>query len=486
MTTGYYEEVEYVPNTENEVSIFLIASSKKKVWYTRILRRSSKGGYYRRSLKTTSRDIARRRSIEYWIDLRRAEKAGVDKAVRSTFEPVVREWIESRRANGYSITATRTVEYQFNNHFLPFFKSMDLDAINERSYIKYLNQYRLNPEKYVGMRKLPTIRTLETEQSNFKSFLRWCVVRGYRSSPVQLRSVLKHQLDMIWDHRKVNGNPQERRDIVSTEVYSTYRRYLRSARPGAKQENETRSQFFARRRMHFYFLTIYNFVARAGAEVLTLRFKDLELIESNMQKNSFYVRMTTKGGKKVKRPGYGSTDSLVYHSDYNYAGYLAEWINVLETGDGVFPEWNRWESFPTNPDDFVFPAWNPKKPMNAMATTRYMKTLRPKVLSWSSSSNKNHTEKLEEEIKAFTPYSVRHIAIRNLIAESNQSFSTVAERANTSIKMIEDFYYKYGVKPEGRLVSKHPSPSPENTRYLEGDAAGVLQQIFRVTPASKS
>ena len=478
MTEGYYQEVEYVPGTNNEVSIFLIASSKKKVWYTRILRTTKKGGYYRRSLKTMSRDIARKKSLEYWIDLRRAEKAGVDRAVRSTFEPLVKDWLESRKANGYSLAATRTIEYQFKNHFLPFFKAKELDSIDERSYIEYLNEYRLNPEKYVGMRQLPTIRTLETEQSNFKSFLRWCVVRGHRSKPVHMRSVLKNQLDMIWDHRKVNTNPQERRDIVSTEVYSTYRRYLRSARPGATQKGETRSQFFARRRIHFYFLTIYNFVARAGAEVLTLRFKDLELIESKIQKNAYFVRMTTKGGKKVKRPGYGSTDSLVYHSDYNYAGYLAEWISLLETGDLIWPAHNKWERFPTHPEAFVFPAWNREKPMNAMATTRYMKTLRPKVKQWSLSHNKNHTKQLEDEIDAFTPYSVRHIAIRNLIAESNQSFSTVAERANTSIKMIEDFYYKYGVKPEGRLVSKHPAPSPKNTRYLEADVIELLKDII--------
>ncbi len=483
MTDGYYEEVEYVPGTNNEVSIFLIASSKKKVWYTRILRKTHKGGYYRRSLKTMSRDIARKKSLEYWIDLRRAEKAGVDKTVRSTFEPLVKDWLESRRANGYSLAATRTIEYQFRNHFLPFFKSKELDAIDERSYIEYLNQYRLNPEKYVGMRQLPTIRTLETEQSNFKSFLRWCVVRRHRTKPVHIRSVLKNQLDMIWDHRKVNGSPQERRDIVSTEVYSTYRRYLRSPRPGAKQRNETMSQFFARRRMHFYFLTIYNFVARAGAEVLTLRFKDLELIQSNKKKDAFYVRMTTKGGKKVKRPGYGSADSLIYHSTYEYGEYLSDWILVLMTGDGLNGNGignprNLWKPFPTGPDDFVFPAWNRQAAMNAMATTRYMKTLRPKVKEWSRTKSKLHTKQLEDEIDAFTPYSVRHIAIRNLIAESNQSFSTVAERANTSIKMIEDFYYKYGVKPEGRLVSKHPAPSTKNIKHLDEASIHNLKLVL--------
>lgn len=475
----YYGEVEYVPGTNMEVAIFKIASSKKGYWYVRVIRNSSVQGYYRKSLRTLSRDMAMRKALECWMDLRRAEQAGVNKKVRSKFGEASKEWLEARVTNGYSVAATRTIEYQFKNHFIPYFGTIQLDAIDERLYVDYLNTYRLDPKKYKGMRKKPTIRSLDTEQSNLKSFLKWCVVRGYRTKPVSIRSVMKSQLEFIYDHRKVNGDSHQRRDVVSTEVYNTYRRYLRSNRVREDEREETINAFFARRRMHFYFVTMYNFVSRAGAEVLNLRFKDLEVVQSSIQERSMYIRMTTKHGKKVRRPGYGKNDSLIYHSDYNYPGHLSKWIALLKNGDEKWLNHDKWKGFGTGPEDYIFPSWSKAQPMNAQATTRYMKMLRPKVCAWSRERNKNHSDRLENEIDAFTPYSVRHIAIRNLIGESNQTFSTVAERANTSVSMIEDFYYKYGLKPEGRLVSKHPSPAPANTRYYEDDVINILKETLQ-------
>ena len=482
---SYYSEVFYVPGTNHEVAIYKIASSKRDNWYARIIRRTNKGGYYRRTLRTDSKDIAMSKAVREWVRVRKKEEIGINPQRRSRFEPLVREWIQSRLDNGYSEQATKTIEYQFNNHFIPYFGQMDMDSINERAYIEYLNNYRLNPDKYKNMRKKPTIRSLSTEQSNLRAFLRWCVTRGYRTQPVVMRNVAKNQLDMVWNHQKIHMHPDQRRDLVSTEVYATYRQFLRNG-PG-KGSREARNVLIARRRMHFYLITIYNFVCRAGKEVLNLRFRDLEVVMSNIQSGSAYVRMTTHHGKKVNRPGYGPTSSLIYHSDYHYPGLLLTWIDFLQTGGGWIPNdpmRNPWIPFPTGPDDYVFPHRKRDgtiNPMNSVATTRYMEKLRPQVIRWSQRKNKNHSDKLEDEIYAFTPYSVRHIAIRNLIVEGEQSFSNVAERANTSTSMIESFYYKYGLKPEGRLVSKHPTPEPRNTKYYSEEEIEALKARFKTS-----
>ena len=92
----YYGEVEYVPGTNMEVAIFKIASSKKGYWYVRVIRNSSVQGYYRKSLRTLSRDMAMRKALECWMDLRRAEQAGVNKKVRSKFGAASKEWLEAR------------------------------------------------------------------------------------------------------------------------------------------------------------------------------------------------------------------------------------------------------------------------------------------------------------------------------------------------------------------------------------------------------
>ena len=86
----------------------------------------------------------------------------------------------------------------------------------------------------------------------------------------------------------------------------------------------------------------------------------------------------------------------------------------------------------------------------------------------------------------FSPYSIRHLAIRNLIVESGYSMSRVAERCNTGLKMVEDHYYKYGIKPEERIVSKHPNPSAHNTRKHESATIRDLANVVEVKPIKKS
>ena len=330
----YYSEVLPVPNTNHEVSIFKIATSKKDNWYARIIRRDIRGGYYRRTLKTASVDIAMSKAVQLWVELRGHEKKGRRLNNRARFEPLVKEWLQNRIENGYSAKSTQIVEYQFKNHFIPYFRSFQLDEIDERAYIDYLNKYRLDPTKYKAMRKKPTARTLGTEQSNLRAFLRWCVTRGHRTTPVHMRNVEKNQLDMIWHHGKIHTNPVQRRDLVSTEVYDTYRRYLRHPKPVKNRSQEPLNAYMARRRMHFYLITLYNFVARAGSEVLNLRFRDLELVRGEEVQGSAYIKMTTHHGKKVKRPGYGSTDTLTYYSDFRYPELLSKWVHFLRTGDG--------------------------------------------------------------------------------------------------------------------------------------------------------
>ena len=109
MSSSYYSEVHYVPGTNHEVAIFRIAKSKKRNWYARIRRHTSKGGYYRRTLRTESKDIAMKEALHHWHDVRRAEKKGVNLARRSNFESLVFEWLDSRLANGYSASSTRSI-----------------------------------------------------------------------------------------------------------------------------------------------------------------------------------------------------------------------------------------------------------------------------------------------------------------------------------------------------------------------------------------
>ena len=89
-----------------------------------------------------------------------------------------------------------------------------------------------------------------------------------------------------------------------------------------------------------------------------MRCKDLEVVHSNIQERSMYIRMTTKHGKKVRRPGYGKNDSLIYNSDYNYPGHLSKWIALLKNGDEKWLNHNKWTGYGTSPEDYILPSWS--------------------------------------------------------------------------------------------------------------------------------
>jgi hypothetical protein len=244
--------------------------------------------------------------------------------------------------------------------------------------------------------------------------------------------------------------------------------------------------------MHFYLLTIYNFVARAGDEVLKLKFEDFAIHQSEIQDDSFYMTIEVKHGKMVRR-NRTHNKSLTYFSDYNYLGYFETWVEFLkELG------------FPTGPEDWVFPVvkvrgkskyhrWRESnelfdgdyKPFTSQGSTRFLKTLKPKLKAWMK-KNGNLTPRIEEEIDYFSAYSVRHMAIKNLITESDYDFHRVAERANTGIRMIESFYYSYGTKPEGRLVSKHPTPEAKNMERYTGGQIAKLSTMVTLNTSKKS
>ena len=84
-----------------------------------------------------------------------------------------------------------------------------------------------------------------------------------------------------------------------------------------------------------------------------------------------------------------------------------------------------------------------------------------KVLEWRKVKGSGKQRTMEEKIMGFTWYSVRHVSIKRMLIESKYPIHYVAEKANTGITMITDFYFKYMEEPEGRIVSRHPAVSDD-------------------------
>jgi len=488
---AYYKDIEEVPNTGGEVYIHRLESSKRGGWYVRIKRHNA-NGYFRKSLRTKDRHEAYKRANRYWITLREAEEQDLVLAPQNNFASLARKWLAHRKHVNQK-TATRVIGYQFTNYYLPYFGNWNVGNITERSYIKYLNTHRLIQAKCPTMRKAPTLRTLDVEQQNLMAFLNWCFAEGKMRVRVDMRRVSKNEL-WIDDASLIDTDKPQRRDLATTEVYDAFRRYLRTVprlrtRHGKPFDTkEPKNNLLSRRRLHFYMLSVYNFVCRAGEEVLNLKFKDLTAQESDVREGSYFVTMRTVHGKKVNRRKLSGPKVLIYHSDYNYFGYLKEWIDFLQE-----------QGLPTGPDDWVFPvrkrAATSKyhnnlesydqyegdyKPYDSQSACRHLRDVKRPLKEWCRTKRKGGlTGPLEAQIDMFSMYSVRHIAIKNLIVESDYDFSRVAERANTGLSMIQDFYYKYGQDPEKRgLVTRHPTRSVRSMeRYGEDDIEAVSSVI---------
>lgn len=495
---AYYKDLTPVPNTGEEVCIHRIEGSVRGGWYVRIKRHNA-NGYFRKSLKTKLQSEAFIKANRLWVQLREAEEQDILLAPSNNFRKLVRRWMEHREKNNSRI-GTRVIGYQFKNYYLPYFGNWNVGNITERAYIKYVNEHRLIKEKCPTMRKKPTLRTLDVEQQNLMSFLNWCFANGHLRVRIDMRRLSRHD-EWILNEELVDYNKPQRRDLASTEVYDSYRRYLRNVKRyrfhKGKRYDKTEPPTFelSRRRLHFYMITIYNFVCRAGEEVLNIRFEDLTINESDLKDGSYWVTMKTRHGKKVNKSKLSGPKFLTYHSDYNYLGYLKEWIDFLQE-----------HNFPTDPDSFVFPVRKRRttskyhknmarydlyegnyKPYDSQAAASQIRGCKELLKEWCRTNRKGGlTSTLAAEIDGFSMYSVRHIAIKNLIVESDYNFSRVAERANTGTNMIEDFYYKYGADPEKRgLVTRHPTRSLQSMERYDEDLVNEMTGLMKLNKPKK-
>ena len=227
-------------------------------------------------------------------------------------------------------------------------------------------------------------------------------------------------------------------------------------------------------RMNFYMKTMFNLVCRPGEELLEARWRDMQLIESVEADGGLYVKYTALHGKKVKRKRQPQVRSLEYVSTYEYPGMLAAWMELLRT-----------HGYSLEADSYIFPINKEgTKNLNSQNACAYIRRNRENVIEWARGNDQLPYGR-EDQLRSFVLYNIRHAAIKRLITESRYNFSLAAERANTSISMLQDFYHKYMEKPEGRLVSKDPSPDAHKVKIYSEETAHTLASVLTVIPSKK-
>ena len=493
---AYYEELTPVPNTGGEACIYKIAGSVKGVWYVRIKRHNT-SGYFKKTLKTTDYFTALKMANRHWLQVRDAEENRIILAPSNNFKTLFAKYLLYKKQKTTEHVVL-SLQRQFEMYYLDYFGKTNIANITERDYTTYLNRHRLILSNFPTARKKPTLRTLCVEQSNLISFFKWSYSQGHTRYPPKIGRLEKNT-QWIEDWKLVDTEKLERRDTISKTTYAHIREYYRfhkNIRP--RDTHEGIEALISRRRMHFYLISIYNFVCRAGQELLMLKFKDFKLHQSDVRPDAYYMTMTTRYGKKVSRgiARGGKIRPLTYYSDYDYPESFNTWIKFLQE-----------HGFPTDPDSYVFPVrkrtvhgdgkyhrnyrhyqqydgdYMPWRSQNVVQT---LKKSKPKIKEYikgleNKDGKRRMTDTISLEVDYFAAYSVRHLAIRNLIVDSEYSITRAAERANTGVTMIEDFYYKYGVDPEKRIVSKHPDPSygttPKTSGLIVDELSNVISEV---------
>lgn len=484
----YYKNLTEIVNTGNEAFIYQIEGSVKGIWYVRIKRHNA-NGYFRKSLKTNKFAEASKRALQHWLEVRDAEKQNIVLTPGTTFAILAKRWLVERRKRYGDGTNVLGVEYQFKNYFIPFFGNDSVEHITDQRYRAFLNQHRL----VYPARKKPKLSTLFAEQCNFNSFLMWCYETQHIRRKIRISNIRDTANRWIDEADKVDRHFKKRTELATYAAYCAYRDFFNKAVTWnhPRIPEEPFHVTVNRRRSAFYMMTLYNLCCRPGEELLQAKWGDLVRHSSVEKEGAFYVTLTVRHGKKVKRNRFDGVNELTYISDYRYLDMLANWRTFLvEYG------------FPTGPNDFLFPLKKGRRDSlgrrlrarrnqpeeyytywDSRAAGAFLKRSRKKVLDWKAANlerdGKSMTDAFAEEIMAFTWYSVRHVSIKRMLQESKFPIHYVAEKANTGISMIEDFYGNYMERPEGRIVARHPiiSPDKKEIRTSQESTLDILGDI---------
>jgi len=482
----YYLNLQSVPNTDDEAWIYQIDGSVKGNWYCRI-KRMNTNGYFRKTLKTPNLLEALKRANRYWLQVRDAEEREIILVPGRGFRVLAVRWLAYRRARSNANSPDKSCDYMFHNYFIPYFGNESVDSITDKRYVAYLNDFRLlNPA-----RKKPKIRTLAVEQQHLNSFLNWCYLNHHIRRPIRLSKLELHATKWIGHNADlVDYGSKTRTDLATYTVYKYFRDYFQYVNDWNHPFIKTEPFHYevSRMRAAFYMKTLYNLCCRPGEELLKAKWKDLQIVESDEKDGAYYIKLSVTHGKKVRRNKFDGKDELIYFSDYGYIKMLADWKTYLIS-----------KGFPVDSDSYLFPLKKGRKDALGRRLRRrknmpeeyytfwesnnagaLIKRTREKVLAWRKSKGPVSKD-LEEQILRFTWYSVRHVAIKRMITHSKYPIHFVAEKANTGVSMIEDFYMKYGTEPEGRIISRHPRIGEDKREItvFEADELSVLDDISK-------
>jgi len=438
---SYYDTVIPLEVDKERVKIFTLKSSKKKVWYVKILRREGKG-YFQKSLKTDSVQIAKDKATALYMDVWNTESKGLE-YTDSNFSSTFIEFLDNAGMSKHRHTRAKGV---YKRYFGPFFGQTPVNQIDAKMFNDYLRwrvEYwereeakgSIKSENEQGVpvyhyAKIPAEGTLKSERQILKQFMYYCAENRY----VDRVPHLKVNLGMV---RGVKFRSERQKSkALSPQMERKIELYLRKFCLTNGQKDKNWIRCFGRARLYYFIYLCRHTLMRPSTEATGLRWSDCR-IEKSRKHDDLELGLIHVRESKTGKPRYCVLP-------YGQVHLLTKWRKMsVDFGFG-------------KPDDYVFPTWEGKR-CEAHIMGRL---LRDKLIKEGLHR--------DEEGKVITLYSIaRHTGITRRIEFSDWDVGQVASAAGTSVVQISQFYYEAFVNQNPdrwALTFKKGKPKLEDKR----------------------
>jgi len=451
------------------ISVYLREHKNGDCYYARFKVSNPRSGAYQRyiteSLRTndleTAKEIARTRYAE--ISLMESQgKVIKTETVSNEMSKFIEEYKKGLENNLGSYSKSMFTSYRKTivRYWKEYIGHLDIKNVNW----DHINDYESWRQNYYKEKKKKGIklhgnsktqasnRTIESEINNFKTFLRWCSIKG---------SYFGNALE----YKYKNANEKNKRSAFTTQQWTKLTGYMRrnSWLEVGVRGNDSRLIRY-RHMLKAYVLFMKNTGLRVG-ESRKLRWSDVELVQDRDPSKNFIRIKILKANSKTRRNSISIGNEGAYNSIKDWNEYRKSIENFIQ------------------PNDYI---WCDIDGRNIMHFREGFNSL-----------IKNAGVELDASGNKLTCYSLRHTYITEQLKDSVPIY-TIASNCNTSVAMIEEYYsdarnkdfeevLTKGYRKDARLSSSQKSnENHENTRKVQNLNKPTTKPKKSATKTSKS
>ena len=382
----------------DRVVIYRLATTVSKNWYVRI--RLKTGGYFIRSLRTSSKDKAVEKALNHFATIKAKEDSGAPIGSASLFKSL---WKKFQAGPYQQMKPARQKRFRLTyKNSLSWFDGYQYSSINENIVGKWVlwrckNGFSKNGRPIAAS-------TVKGEIDHLKQVLNYAVGEG-TMEPFKINSNVNRYLKTKEQQAWVKFD-KSRGGAISDKRLKEILDALREN----KDRIHTHPQHQWSANLLYYYIMLVNEAGlRPGTEALGLKWGDLK---THKDGNNAFTYWTVRSGKRENadptRPTRIAVTSIQsYHLIY---------------------EWRRLNEEHNSEDDWVFRDYKGNQAKTSSLSRTFKRLVKNNGLD-------------QHNGKTITLYTFRSNRINSLLDDPNLTLSQVSRLSGTSIQTIQQAYF---------------------------------------------